>query len=89
MKEPNKAEKENRLREAAQLIRNAAEQWEKKHGRSYMFRQEVATFSGIAPGTQANHDSKGIGIPGAFKLHKRVAYPLENVIENSIKNLEV
>jgi hypothetical protein len=89
MKEANKVEKENRLREAARLIRNAADQWERKHGRSYMFRQEVAAFSGVAAGTQANHDSKKIGIPGAFKLHGRVAYPLEAVVENSIENLEI
>ena len=54
------------------------EQWKKP----YVSRQEVKAFSSgmVHPRTLANLDSLGRGPKGAFKLHGKVFYPVDDMI---------
>lgn len=74
-------------REAAiAVLRQAAERWPT----SVVARRKILEFSGglIAPGTAANHDSAGTGIPGAFRVGRQVVYPVQATIEWLIARLE-
>ncbi len=46
-------------------------------------RHEVAKFSGglLNPRTMANYDSLGTGVPGKITVGRRVAYPVDALIE--------
>lgn len=70
---------------AEKALRQMMEKWPS----SVVARSELYKFSGglIAPGTAANHDSAGTGIPGAFKISRKVAYPVEGVIDWLISRL--
>jgi hypothetical protein len=72
---------------AKEVIRQLAKKWPS----SFVARSEIAKFSGglIAPGTAANNDSLGVGIPGAFRVKKKIAYPVNSAIDWLIDRLEV
>ena len=40
-----------------------------------------ATGGLLHPGTEANNDSLGIGIPGRIKIGRKVVYPVKAVVE--------
>lgn len=64
--------------ETANVIRKAADKWPE-----FIARTEIKKITGglISPGTAANLDSKGMGIPGAFKIGKNIAYPKNNLAD--------
>lgn len=45
-------------------------------------RSELPKFSGgvLNSRTEANRDSLGIGIPGRFRVGRKICYPVESVI---------
>ena len=53
-------------------------------------RSEIFEFSGglLAPGTAANNDSAGVGISGAFRVSRKIAYPVDSVVDWLISRLE-
>lgn len=50
---------------------------------SIVARNRISDFSGglISPGTLANEDSRGTGPKGRFVVGRKVAYPVQSVIE--------
>ena len=55
----------------------------KKWPSSHVERSRVGEFTGgiIAPGTMANLDSKGQGVPGATHVGRRVVYPCMGIVK--------
>lgn len=72
---------------AKEIIRQLSQKWPS----SFVARSEISKFSGglISPGTAANKDSAGIGIPGAFRIGRQIAYPVSSAIDYLISRLEV
>jgi len=56
---------------------------DKKWPSSYVWRQESYKFSGgiINARTLANLDSKGIGPKGRIRIGRKIAYPVQSMIE--------
>ena len=71
---------------AAETIKKAAAHWP-----SIIPRTQVPKLTGglIAVGTLANLDSAGKGIPGAFRIGRKVCYPVSSVLEFLVGRLEV
>lgn len=72
---------------AVKALQRLADKWPSP----IVARAELYNFSGglIAPGTAANNDSIGTGIPGAFRVSRKIAYPVDSVIEWLVARLEV
>ena len=72
--------------EAIKALRQLAEKWPS----TCVARAEFFEFSGglVASGTAANHDSAGTGIPGAFRISRKIAYPVDSAIDWLIAKLE-
>ncbi len=53
-------------------------------------RQETPKFicNLYSAGYLANLDSKGIGVPGAFKIGRQVCYPIESLINWLLERLD-
>lgn len=68
------------------ILRQLSEKWPS----TFVARSEISKFSGglIAPGTAANNDSANRGIPGAFRVSRKIAYPVESAIDWLIAKLE-
>lgn len=64
---------------AVATVRQAAERWPS----SFVARSKIKEFTGglISPGTMANHDSAGTGVPGAFRVGRQMCYPCEQLCE--------
>lgn len=62
-----------------------AEKWQS----TFVARSKIDKFSGglLAPGTCANNDSAGTGIPGAFRVGRQIAYPVDSVIKYLVSRL--
>ncbi len=71
---------------AKTIILEAGKRWPS----TIITRKEINRFTGgvIAPGTLANLDSQKRGIPGAFRIGRTVAYPVDQVCEWLISRLE-
>ena len=71
---------------AIQAIKSLADKWPS----TVVAREEIAKFSGglLKAGTAANLDSAGIGIPGAFRHGRKIAYPVDSAIEFFIARIE-
>lgn len=84
--QPSSRSKKNDLESAKNVIRKLGEKWPS----SFVARSEIAKFSGglLAPGTAANNDSLGTGIPGSFRISKKIAYPVDSAIDWLIARLE-
>lgn len=56
-----------------------AEKWPS----SFVARDKVSEFSGgiINPRTIANHDCKGTGPAGRFRVGRKIAYPVQSLVE--------
>ena len=56
-----------------------AEKWPS----TFVAREKLGDFSGgiLHPKSEANRDCKGNGIPGRFKVGRKVAYPVTEVIK--------
>lgn len=67
------------FRAAEKAIRQMAEKWPA----SFVAREQLKEFSGgsVSPGSAANLDSQGLGPKDAFKIGRKVCYPLESLIE--------
>lgn len=72
---------------AIAILRQLSQKWPSP----VVARSEIFKFSGglITPGTAANLDSEGTGIPGAFRISRKIAYPVDSVIDFLISRLEV
>ena len=59
------------------------EEMKKRWPSNVVVRADVGRFTGgiLAPGTTANIDSSGKGIPGAMRVGKKTVYPVDGVIE--------
>jgi hypothetical protein len=73
-----------------EAIRNSLEKLAEKWPSTVVARSQISKFSGglVAPGTCANLDSLGVGIPGACRIGRQVAYPVEAVINWLISRAE-
>jgi hypothetical protein len=67
-------------------LRQMSQKWPS----TFVARSEISKFSGglLASGTAANNDSAGTGIPGAFRVSRKIAYPVDSAIEWLISRLE-
>lgn len=72
---------------AKETIQQLSQKWPSP----FVARSEISKFSGglLAPGTCANNDSAGTGIPRAFRISRKIAYPVDSAIEWLISRLEV
>jgi hypothetical protein len=79
-------QKEKIKQETIITLRGLAHKWPS----NIVARSEIKQFSGglLAPGTAANNDSIGVGIPGAFRVSRKIAYPVESAIDWLIARLE-
>lgn len=59
-------------------LQNLADKWPS----AIVARDEIDSFTGgvISPKSLANMDSLGIGPQGAFRIGRKIAYPVNNVI---------
>lgn len=59
-------------------LQNLADKWPS----AIVARDEIGTFTGgvISPKSLANMDSVGTGPEGAFRIGRKIAYPVGNVI---------
>lgn len=71
---------------AIKVLRKLAEKWPS----TFVARSEIFEFSGglVASGTAANNDSAQTGIPGAFRVSRKIAYPVDSAIEWLVSRLE-
>jgi len=71
---------------AVETLQQMTQKWPS----TFVARSEISKFSGglLAPGTAANNDSAGKGIPGAFRVSRKIAYPVDSAIEWLISRLE-
>lgn len=72
--------------EAIATIRQAVDKWPS----SFVARSQISKFTGglLAAGTAANADSAGVGIKGAFRVGRQIAYPVAAVADYLISRLE-
>lgn len=63
----------------ANILSRLAESWPSP----FVAREKVGEFSGgiLHPRTMANHDSRGDGVPGKISIGRKVAYPVEALVE--------
>jgi len=61
------------------IFQKLKENW----GSPIVARSQVGRFSGglLNPRTMANRDSLGTGVPGKITVGRRVAYPINDLIE--------
>ncbi len=54
-----------------------------------ILRKELNKATGgiLNPGTEANRDSLGCGIPGRFKIGRQTAYPVAGVVSSMRKRM--
>lgn len=73
-----------------EAIRKSLEKLAEKWPSTVVARSQISQFTGglVAPGTCANLDSMGAGIPGACRIGRQVAYPVESVIDWLISRAE-
>ena len=78
--------KSSSIEKAIEVIRQAGD----RYPSTFICRSEVPQFTGgiVTTGTLANLDSKKIGIPNAFRIGRRVCYPIESVVDWLISRLE-
>lgn len=75
---------------AEEIIRQQGENWKQRS--LFVTRTELQVFGGGSlptPAALANLDCKGTGIPGAFRVGKKVCYPVDNVVKFMLDRLEV
>lgn len=87
MQTPTKSKEKIKQESAKEIIRQLSQKWPSP----FVARSEISKFSGglLAPGTAANNDSAGTGIPGAFRISRKIAYPVDSAIDWLISRLEV
>ena len=71
--------RQQKLQSAVKVIQSAGEKWPT----TFVSRAQVPCFTSgaIAAGTIANLDSMGHGPAGAFRIGRKVCYPVDSLVE--------
>jgi hypothetical protein len=71
---------------AESVIKQAIDKWPS----TFVARAQIHNFTGglLAPGTAANNDCLGTGIPGAFRVGRQICYPATEVVTWLLQRLE-
>lgn len=58
---------------------------------SFVPRKDISAFTGglYSSGYLGNLDSKGIGVPDAFKIGRQVCYPVDSLIDWLLERLDI
>lgn len=62
---------------------NIFDELKRSWGSPIVARDQISRFSGglLHPRTMSNLDSRGLGPKGRFRVGKKIAYPVDSVIE--------
>lgn len=86
MKNPDAPSSTTPHSKAIEVIQQLSTNWKF----SFVPRKDISLFTGglYSPGYFGNLDSKGIGVPEAFRIGRQVCYPVDSLINWLIQRLE-
>lgn len=72
---------------AVAVIRSMSSKWES----NFVSRDSIGKFTGglYTAGYLANEDSRGAGVQGAFRVGRKICYPVDSLCDWLISRLEV